>query len=90
MPQHPYYEPSPKFIQRHGLHIDEAEMMAILWKNEPDYAEESGGPGIDYHKGTGRIVLFHHNGDPETTPILFDGYLPDEAALESVIKWTNW
>jgi hypothetical protein len=66
MKQHPFYEPTNEFIERHGLHIDEAETWVELSDKEDNGF-------MSYHEGH-----------------VFEGYLPDEAALNSVIAWTLW
>lgn len=87
MPQHPYYEPTNEFIERHGLHISEAETWAELTD-----ALDSPTRSLHYNKETGAIILFegekgyiNYHED-----CVFHGFLPDEAALESVIQWTSW
>lgn len=76
-PAHPYYEPTAAFIQRHGLHIDEAEIWVEL--------SGEGSRKIFYDKDDGEIIL-----TDDFDIIVFQGHLPNEEALEQIIVYTNW
>ena len=89
---HPHYTPSPEFLQRHGLHIDEAETWVDF--NDTEYWAVAT-KWITCNKETGETRLIKRemrSADrfTDASKVLFIGCLPDEAALESVIKWTNW
>jgi len=87
MKQHLFYEPTDEFIQRLGLHIEEAETWVELIDKESILEATR---GIGFNKETGQVRLWIAPSRYLSSELLFDGYLPDEAALEAVIKWTNW
>ena len=76
-PAHPYYEPANKFIERHGLRIDEGETWAEL--------SGEGSRKLLYDKEDGQISLIDG-----FDMIVFQGYVPTEEALEAVIGYTLW
>lgn len=77
MRNHPHYEPSNAFIERHGLTIEETEVWV--------YLPRADGFRLDYNKETGCIVLRDESGE-----VSFCGFVPTEEALEQVIAYTNW
>ena len=77
MKNHGYYEPTNGFIERHKLHIDEAETWVEL--------SGEGSRKLLYDKEDGQISLID-----DFDIIVFQGYLPSEEALENVIAYTNW
>lgn len=87
MSQHPFYEPTNEFIERHNLTINEAETWVELAENVSRPKRE-----LHFNKETGLIILFlADNGHINYHEYhVFTGYLPDEAALEAVIKYTRW
>lgn len=92
MPTHSNYEPTNDFIERHGLYIDEAEIWVDL-NNTAYWAVAT--KWISYSKETGEVHLVKRAMESadrftDSQKVLFMGHLPDEAAIESVIKWTNW
>lgn len=82
------YQPSNEFINRHNLCIDEQETWVDL-DNAPSRDEATA--SIAFNKDTGLFHLYTIGRQRAfDTECLFSGYLPDEAALEAVIKWTRW
>lgn len=89
-PVHPYYVPSQAFIERHGLLLYVAENNYQVYYNTALSLDAS--RLMCFYEDTGRLYLgkqdcVNPTGDLET---IFDGFLPNEQALEQVIEWTKW